>query len=103
MAVALYVTWRRVMQNVIRPAEALGWSVVWVGAALVVLAPNITTRLAGVFGVGRGVDLILYASVPVLFMLVFKLFIQHEKMERKLTDFVRREALKGMEKHDERS
>lgn len=97
MALALVMTWRRARQNVIRFREALGWSVVWIIASVVVLLPNVTTRIALVFGVGRGVDLVLYASVAALFLLVFKLFIQHEKLERKLTDLVRRDALKVME------
>lgn len=100
MAIALYVTWRRVRQDVITVPEGIGWSVIWIAAAVVVLLPNVTTRVAQVFGVGRGVDLVLYASVAVLFLLVFKLFIQHEKLERKLTDLVRREALRDLPKHD---
>jgi hypothetical protein len=43
------------------------------------------------------VDLVVYASVAGLFFLVFKLFIQHERLERKLTDMVRRDALRDME------
>lgn len=98
MLFALYVTWRRARQNVIRVSEALAWSLLWIVAAIVVLRPNVTTRLAQFFGVGRGVDLVLYASVAILFLLVFKLFIQHEKLERKLTDVVRREALSDLDK-----
>ncbi len=90
---ALYVTWKRWKQRVIPLLEAVGWSVLWLGGVAVTLIPKITERLASVFGVGRGVDLILYAAVAVLFFLVFKLFISHEKLERKLTDVVRREAL----------
>lgn len=93
---ALYVTWKRLYQRVIPLAEALAWSVVWVGGIAVTLIPKITERLASVFGVGRGVDLVVYAAVAVLFFLVFKLFVSLERLERKLTDVVRNDALKGM-------
>lgn len=95
MAVALVVTWTRVRQQVISLREAVAWSILWVGAALVVALPDTATIVARFFGVGRGVDLILYASVAALFLLVFKLFIQHERMERILTDLVRLEALRS--------
>lgn len=94
---ALYVTWKRTLQRVIPLAEALAWSVVWIGGIAVTLIPKITDRLASIFGVGRGVDLILYAAVAILFFLVFKLFVSHERLERKLTDVVRRDALKGVD------
>ncbi len=97
MLLALWVTWRRARQQVICWREAASWSVVWILAAVVVMIPNVTSNLAARVGVGRGVDLVVYASVAVLFMLVFKLFIQHEKIERKLTEAVRHEALRNLE------
>lgn len=95
MVVALVVTWTRVRQQVISLREAVAWSILWVGAALVIALPDTATIVARFFGVGRGVDLILYASVAGLFLMVFKLFIQHERMERMLTDLVRLEALRS--------
>jgi len=97
MALALVMTWRRALQDVIRVSEAIGWSLLWVAAAVVILLPSVTTRIAEIVGVGRGVDLVVYASVAGLFFLVFKLFIQHERLERRLTDMVRREALRDLE------
>lgn len=97
MLLALWVTWRRARQQVIGKREAAGWSVIWIGAAVVVMLPSVTSNLAARVGVGRGVDLVVYASVAVLFILVFKLFIQHEKIERKLTEAVRHEALRDLD------
>ncbi|MBI4138592.1 DUF2304 domain-containing protein [Candidatus Uhrbacteria bacterium] len=96
MALAFVTTWRRAMQNVIRVSEAIGWSLIWIAASVVILQPEVATRLANLFGVGRGVDLVVYASVAGLFLLVFKLFILHESLERKLTDLVRRDALRDV-------
>lgn len=98
MALALLMTWRRFHQRVIPLREALLWSVLWVAAAGAVMLPWVTTRIAQFVGVGRGADLVLYASVSILFLLVFKLFIEHEKLERKLTDIVRHDALRDLER-----
>ncbi len=102
LALALYVTWRRARQNVISWREALGWSLLWIMAAVVILLPDTTTIVARWVGVGRGVDLVLYASVVALFFLVFKIFLSLDRLERRLTDIVRKDALKDLtkEKHD---
>lgn len=91
---ALVITWKRQGQRVIPTVEALAWSCVWLAGTIAVLLPNTTTTVAHFFGVGRGADFIVYGSVTALFLLVFKLFIQHERLERKLTDVVRHNALR---------
>ncbi len=96
LVLALFVTWRRAKQRVIPPLEAFAWSLLWIGAVAVVLLPNVTTRIAQFFGVGRGADFVLYGSVIGLFILVFKLFILHEQLERKLTEMVRKDALRDL-------
>lgn len=102
LALALYMTWRRAKQGVISWREALGWSALWVVAGAVILLPQTTTTVANFFGVGRGVDFVLYASVVTLFFLVFKIFLSLDRLERRLTDVVRKDALKELpeQKHD---
>jgi len=96
MAAALVITWRRVRQRIIHVREAIAWSFVWIVASIIVLLPDITTRIANLFGVGRGVDVVIYASVAILFLLIFRLFLQHEKLERTISDLVRETALKDL-------
>lgn len=96
MFAALAVTWRRAGQRIIHVREALAWSLVWLVAAVVVLRPEISTRIANLFGVGRGADFMIYAAVAALFLLVFRLFLQHEKLERTISTLVREEALRRL-------
>jgi small membrane protein len=100
LLVALLVTWRRARQGVISGREAIFWSVLWIVAGVVILAPQTTTSIAHFFGVGRGVDFVLYASVLALFFLVFKIFLAIDRLERKLTDVVQRDALDHLEADD---
>ncbi len=93
---ALWITWKRYRQDVITLIEALGWSVLCVGGGVISLLPKLTEYLAAIFGVGRGVDLILYAAVAIQFFLIFKLFVSHEKTERLLTKLVQNGALKDL-------
>lgn len=98
LAGALAVTWRRARQQVISRKEALLWSIVWIGAAVVVLLPKTATLVANFFGVGRGADFIIYGSVAVLFFLIFKIFVALDGLERKLTEIVRKDALQDVPK-----
>lgn len=93
LVVAFAVTWRRAKQNVISRLEALAWSCAWILAAVVILLPQTTSVVARFFGVGRGVDFVVYASIIVLFFLVFKIFIALDKLEHEMTELVRRDAL----------
>ena len=100
IASALLMTWKRARQRVITLREALAWSLLWVGAGIGIALPWTTTRVANFFGVGRGSDFVIYGSVILLFVLVFKMFIALDKLDRKLTDIVRRDALKDLPKHE---
>ncbi|MBU2566464.1 DUF2304 domain-containing protein [Patescibacteria group bacterium] len=92
---AIWITWKRYGQNAISLKEAILWSILWLGGVSVTLIPKITERLALLFGVGRGVDLILYLAVAIQFFLIFKLFVNNEKLERILTKIVQDGALTG--------
>jgi len=92
------MTWRRFSQNVITIREAVLWSFLWLTGIAVTLYPGLTERLASLFGVGRGVDLVLYLAVAVQFFLIFKLFILNEQVERKITNLVESEALSHLDK-----
>lgn len=96
----LLITMRRASQGVIPWPEAVGWSVLWVLAAVVVLLPQTTSIIANLIGVGRGVDVVLYVSITLLFVLVFRLFLTLDRLDQTLTELVRRDALRDREQKD---
>lgn len=98
---AIAVTWKRLRERVISIKEAILWTVVWCAAMVVILLPNTTSVVAQWVGVGRGADLVLYASVIALFLIVFKLYVSLDHIDHKLTELVRREALRGMDDEGE--
>lgn len=103
LALAVYVTGRRVRQQVIGRGAGLLWMVLWISAAVAIARPETTSYVARVFGVGRGVDFVLYASVISLFFLVFRLYVALDRFERRITELVRREALRELpERRDAR-
>lgn len=80
--------------------EAVSWAMFWILSILVVVNPNSTSVLAKTLGVGRGVDVIIYLSIALLFFLVFKIFVYLEKIERQITKLVRRDTLDQSKKYE---
>ncbi len=72
---------------------ALAWVGFWVIAAIVVLNPNLTARLAERVGIGRGADLVVYSALALAFFVLFLLLVKIERLNRDLTKVVRKLAL----------
>ena len=96
LVAAMVHTWFRASQGAIRRIEAIGWSLLWVAALIGVLRPETASALARLVGVGRGVDLALYVSIVIILFLVFHLHVLHDRLERTMTEFIRRDALRGL-------
>ncbi|MDO8583630.1 MAG: DUF2304 domain-containing protein [bacterium] len=94
IVIAMYMTRRRSKQGAISRIEAYAWMIVWLAAAGVIVRPDLSTRVAEWLGVGRGADVVVYTAIMVLLILVFRLHVAHEELERKVTEFVQKEALK---------
>lgn len=65
-------------------------------ASLLVMHPDIATRIAHLVGVGRGADLIVYLSLPGLLMMILVLFSRTRELNAKLTTAVREYALRDV-------
>lgn len=84
---------RRARQRQVGRMEAVLWVVACLGGIGVVAIPNATNRLADFFGIGRGVDVIVYAAIALLFYLVFRVQIRLEATQRDITALVRDRAV----------
>ena len=69
-------------------------SITLVTMTLVLIArPELANRLASLFGVGRGVDLLMYLSAPGLGFILLLVFARLRELEKKMTLLVREHAL----------
>ena len=65
-----------------------------VTAALVfIFLPDLTNTIAHRLGVGRGADLIFYLSIVIFWFVIIKLYVRVRKLEKIVTDVVRKDAL----------
>jgi hypothetical protein len=97
----LFASSRAIMQfrgGTIRFGALSFWLLVWAFALVAIFYPEETTRIARVMGIGRGVDVVIYVSIAVLFYLVFRLHVYVENLRTEISRLIREVALKNIEK-----
>jgi len=72
----------------------LFWFAVFVLAIIGVIKPEITTIMAKKLGIGRGTDAVIYASILLIFYLIFRTNVMLENLRHDLTKLVRDLAIK---------
>jgi small membrane protein len=88
----------RFREHAIVLRELLFWAAIWVGVVLVAFLPGLMAFPARVFGIGRGVDALIYVSIIVIFYLMFRMYTKVDAMEQEITKVVREVSLKELDK-----
>ena len=78
--------------------ELIVWSFVLAAAIFLVVWPQTSFVFAKLFGIARGADVIIYLSIPILFYLIFRLYIKIETIEQEITKIVREIAIENRKK-----
>lgn len=69
----------------------------FMAALIIIIDPDIASKLASIVGIGRGADLVIYVSILIL---LFKLYTQSRKidlLEKKIDELIRKMAIKNYE------
>lgn len=69
------------------------WTAVWFAVIVFAFWPSTSELLSAFAGIERGVDLIVYISIVILFYLVFRLTVRTETIDQNLSKLVRRYAI----------
>ena len=67
---------------------------IWFCAAVAILQPELTVRVAKALGIGRGADLVLYCSVVAMMVGFMMMYVRLQRLQRELTVVVRHLALR---------
>jgi hypothetical protein len=78
----------------ISKSEIIAWIVMWTAAIVVIVFPELLRKFASTFLVTRVFDLMVIGGFILVISLVTSSYIRTKKLEKKLEDMVRREALK---------
>ncbi|MCE7898432.1 DUF2304 domain-containing protein [Candidatus Microgenomates bacterium] len=97
----IFAASRAVLQfkgGMIRFGAMLFWLGIWAVAVVAIFYPETTTQFAKLLGIGRGVDVILYVSIAILFYLVFRLHVYLEDIRSEISTLIREISLKDVKK-----
>ncbi|NQU98272.1 DUF2304 family protein [Candidatus Woesearchaeota archaeon] len=78
--------------------EFLFWTIIWVSMIIVAIIPIVASWFSNLFGIRRPVDFMIYASIIILFYIIFKIYVKIESLEQDFTKIVRNLAIKKNKK-----
>ena len=81
-------------EGLLGPKGFVFWILFWIIAGVVVVWPNSVQNIADRLGIGRGVDLVIYIAIAIIFFILFRLHVKMESLKRDLTTVVREDTLK---------
>lgn len=96
--IIIFIIWQTAVKfrrQAISWREFLLWLILWLAVGAAVLLPQVTVMLANYLGVGRGADLVVYASLIFVFYMIFRLFVRQERMEKDISKIIEEIAKKG--------
>ena len=76
----------------------LAWSILWLAVIVIAVLPSSTGFLAGWLGIGRGIDVVVYLSIILLYYLIFRVYLKMEELRKDITTLVREIAYKSAKK-----
>lgn len=86
--------YRRLRVKKITPATFALWVLVCLIINFFAFAPKLSDPLAGFFGFGRGLDLLLVLGYALLVYAVYRLYVKIDELNRNTTELVRALAIK---------
>lgn len=93
IVIAVYRILTRYRQELVPKSEILVWLVLWLIVSVAIWWPRGTDIVAGWLGVTRGVDVIVTASLAIIFYLLFVVFSHVHRMQQQITQLVRKLAI----------
>lgn len=78
----------------LRKSEIISWVVMWSGAIVVIVFPEILRKFSYTFLVTRVFDLMVIGGFVLVISMSGSVYLRTKKMEKKLEDMVRKEAIK---------
>lgn len=101
--VMIYFAYVNFKRGEIGKIEISVWVVAWVGAIVIVLFPDTLRNIAETFFISRLLDLLIMGGFVLVIVMVSLAYIRTKRIEKKLENLVRKEAIKNLGKTKKKS
>ena len=92
--VTLAFIYHRLRHKKTTPATFGLWIVAWLIILFFAFKPKVSDPLAGVFGFGRGIDLLLIVGLLISLYMNFRLYIKFDDLNQQINELVRALAIR---------
>ena len=96
--VVILIAFRSFKSNKVSLTTFILWIILWLILIIFTILPQSTSILANIFGIQRGLDVIIIFGIIGAYYLLFRLFLKIEKIQRNLSDLVRFIAIENEKK-----
>ena len=87
--------YQRLKSKKTSPAAFVLLIVIWIFLLLFAFKPDFSVPLANIFGIGRGIDLLLMIGLLISLYLGLRLYIKFDDMNQQINDLVRELAIRN--------
>jgi small membrane protein len=102
ISIIIYKAAKRFYKKEISAVLFILWTLFWLVVATINLFPSIISKAAEFFGIGRGVDLLIYLSIIILVYVNFKQYLRLNKIERNFYELIRRISIEKAKKGEDK-
>ncbi len=96
--IMIYLALLNYRRNEINRVEMLSWLTIWVLTIFIVVFPELLRTFAQRFFITRLFDLMVVGGFVLVIFMMAKAYLSTKRIEKKLEEYVRREALKDVKK-----
>jgi len=96
--VMIYFAYVNYRKNEINRVEFITWFTAWAVAMIIVIFPDTLRKVAQTFLISRLLDLLIAGGFLLVIVMVSIAYIRTKRIEKKLEDLVRKEALREIKK-----
>jgi hypothetical protein len=100
--IMVYLAYVNFKRREISRAEVAIWVLAWAVAVSMVLFPNTLRGIAQTFFISRLLDLMILGGFVLVIIMVAMAYVRTRRIEKKLEDLIRKEALKNLNRKNEK-
>lgn len=92
--IMIYLAYLHYKRGEIGKTEFMSWWVIWAGAVVIIIFPELLRGFAGTFYISRVFDLIVVCGFILVITLAYKAYVKVRALEQKIARLIREQALK---------
>lgn len=100
--IMIYFAYLHYSRGELNGIEILSWLLIWVVTICIVVFPELLKTFAQTFAISRVFDLMVVGGFIIVISIVYMAYVRTKRLEKKLEDYVREEALSEVKKIKEK-